>query len=233
MVAPFRVKSILAAAFLIVVLASAVRAEDPPPALELLRSVRLAQSSQDWKLTGRIRSGSKKIPFRLTLEKGAIRYEFSDTGDILTLRFGEKSSTLEETKGGRTGRVTTAKFDAPVNGTDISYEDLALRFLYWRDANVLGSDLISAHRCWKVEVRPASANDSQYARVVLWIGRDDGALMKAESYDASGKWARRFTVTSVMKREGYWLLKQMRIEKASSGGRDPKPTYLEIEDAEK
>ena len=231
MVAPFRVKSILAAAFL--ALAPAVRAEDPPPALELLKSVRLAQSAQEWKLTGRIRFGSKKTPFRLTLEKGAIRYDFTDTGDTLTLRLGENSSTLEETKGGRTGRVTAAKFDAPVHDTDISYEDLALRFLYWRDANVLGTDMIAAHRCWKVEARPARANDSQYARVVLWIGREDGALMKAESYDADGKWVRRFTVREVMKREGYWLLKQMVIEKASRGGRDPKPTYLEIEDAKK
>src|SRR4029077_17583456 len=129
-------------------------------------------------------------------------------------------------------RVTAAKFDTPVHGTDISYEDLALRFLYWSDASVAGTDLIAAHRCWKVEVRPASANDSQYARVMLWIGREDGALMKAESYDASGKWVRRFTVTSVMKREGYWMLKQMRIESAHGRSVDPKPTYLEIEEVE-
>ena len=237
MVTLHRVKSILAAACttlaLVLALAPSVRAEDAPPALDLLKSVRIAQSEQDWKLTGRIRVGSKKIPFRLTLEKGAIRYEFTDTGDILTLRLGEKSSTLEETKGGKTGRVTAAKFDAPVNGTEISYEDLALRFLYWPDANVIGTGMISANSCWKVEARPANGNDSQYARVVLWIGRDDGALMKAESYDSSGKWVRRFTVTSVMKREGYWLLKQMRIESSHGRSADPKPTYLEIEDVEK
>ena len=232
MVTLHRVKSILAAACL--ALALSARADDPPPsAQELLKSVRIAQSSQDWKLTGRIRVGSKKIPFHLTLEKGAIRYEFTDTGNIITLRLGEKSSTLEETKGGKTGRVTPAKFDAPVHDTDISYEDLAMRFLYWSDANVLGTGMISANSCWKVEVRPANVNDSQYARVVLWIGRDDKALMKAESYDASGKWARRFTVTSVMKRDGYWLLKQMRIESAHGRSVDPKPTYLEIEEVEK
>ncbi len=235
MVTPNRVKSILAAVVTAAAIASspADGADTPPPAQELLRSVRLAQSSQNWKLTGRIRVGSKKIPFRLTLEKGAIHYEFTDNGDTLTLRLGERSSTLEERKGGKTGRVTAARYDDPVHGTDISYEDLSLRFIYWRDANVIGSDIISAHRCWKVEARPDSARDSQYARVVLWIGREDGALMKAESYNSSGKWVRRFTVTSVMKREGLWLLKQMRIERASTGGSDPKPAYLEIEDAEK
>ena len=226
------VKSILTALTLAFV--SAARADDPQPdARELLRSVRVAQSAQSWKLTGHIRIGSKKTPFDLTLEKGAIRYKFADNGDTLTLRLGEKSPALEETKGGKTERITGAKFAAPVHGTDISYEDLAMRFLYWQDANVLGSDMIAAHRCWKVEVRPAAANDSQYARVVLWIGREDGSLMKAESYDATNKWARRFTVREVMKREGFWLLKQMVIEKASRSGSDPKPSYLEIKDAEK
>ena len=235
MVTLLRVKSILAAACLTFPFAFAptVRAEEPPSAQDLLKSVRIAQSSQDWKLTGRIRTGSKKIPFHLNLEKGSIRYEFTDNGDTLTLRLGEKSSTLEEKKGGKTGRVTAAKFDAPVHDTDISYEDLALRFIYWRDANVVGSDMISAHRCWKVEARPANDKDSQYARVMLWIGREDGALMKAESYDAAGKWVRRFTVTSVMKREGYWMLKQMRIENSHGRSTDPKPTYLEIEEVEK
>lgn len=236
MVAHLRVKSILATSLLALTLAfaSIVRADDPPPsAQELLRSVRLAQSAQQWKLTGRIRTGSKKTPFLLSLEKGAIRYEFTDNKDAVSLRLGEKSSTLEETKGGKTARVPSSRYSAPVHGTEISYEDLSLRFLYWSDANVLGGDMISAHRCWKVEARPAAANDSQYARVVLWIGREDGALMKAESYDASGRWVRRFTVTSVMKREGYWLLKQMRIERSSGGGADPKPSYLEIEDVEK
>jgi len=232
MVAIHRVKSILAA--VLIAFPLAVRAEDSPPsALEILKSVRVAQSDQNWKLTGRLRVSSKKYPFRLNMERGAIRYEFTESGDIITLRLGEKSSTLEETKGGKTGRVTAARFDTPVHGTDLSYEDLALRFLYWQNATVTGTDMISAHRCWKVEVRPPSRGDSQYARVMLWIGKGDGALMKAESYDASGKWARRFTVTSVMKREGYWLLRQMRIENAAGRSSDPRPTYLEIDDAER
>ena len=57
-------------------------------------------------------------------------------------------------------------------------------------------------------------------------------VMKAESYDAAGRWVRRFMVTEVMKREGYWLLRQMRIESAARAATSS-PTYLEIEDVEK
>ena len=81
-------------------------------------------------------------------------------------------------------------------------------------------------------MRPPNGRESQYNRVMLWIGKDDGALMKAESYDEAGKWARRFTVISVMKRDGYWLLRQIRIESAARAG-SSSPTYLEIEDVEK
>ena len=226
-----RVKSILTALALSFV--SAMAADDPAPdAREILRSVRIAQSSQEWNLRGQLRVSSKKYPFRLILDKGSIRYEFTDTNDSITLRLTEKSSILEEKKGGKTAKVTPAKFDSPVRDTDISYEDLALRFLYWNDAKVVGSDIIVAHKCWKVEVRPPSG-ESQYSRVMLWVGKDDGALMKAESFDAKGNWVRRFTVRSVMKRDGFWLLKQMRIERSTGRTEDLRPTYLEIDDVEK
>lgn len=226
-----RVKSILVAVALAFVTARAE--ERPPDAQEILRSVRIAQSSQDWNLRGQLRVGSKKHPFRLVLENRSIRYEFLDGGDSITLRLGETGSTLEEKKGGATAKVTAAKFDKAVRDTDISYEDLALRFLYWKDARVAGTEVIVANKCWKIEVRPPSGNESQYDRVTLWVGVDDGALMKAESFDSKGNWVRRFTVRSVMKRDGYWLLKQMRIERAAGRVEDLRPTYLEIDDVEK
>jgi hypothetical protein len=213
--------------------AGSLCAAEPPDARELLRMARLTQGEQDLRLIGQLRVGAAKQPFRLVLEKGAIRYEFLDNGDAITLRLGEKGSTLEEKRGGKTAKVTPARFDDPVRGTDIRYEDIALRFLYWTDAKVIGDDMISARSCWKVEVRPPAKAESQYKRVVLWIGKQDGALMKAESFDANDNWARRFVVRSVMKREGFWLLKQMRIESANGRKSDPQPTYLEIDDLEK
>lgn len=227
----FSVKLLLTVALALGPLAGA---EDPvPDARALLRSVRLAQGAKDWKLVGQLRTGRVKYPLRLEITEGSVRYEFSDTTDSITLRLSEKGSTLEESKGGRTARVTPAKFDDAVRDTDISYEDLALRFLYWNDAKVVGTGIITARSCWKVEARPSGPGESQYSRVLLWIGKEDGALMKAESYDAADKWVRRFIVRSVMKREGYWLPKQLRIESAAGRRSDSTPTYLELDDVEK
>jgi hypothetical protein len=135
------------------------RAEEVPDARELLRATRMSQGAQEWKLRGKLRVGRTEHPFRLVLDKGEIRYEFLDNGDAIILRLGEKSSTLEERRGGKTGKVTAAKFDDAVRGTDLRYEDLALRFLYWNDAKVLGGETFRARACWKVEVRPASKGE--------------------------------------------------------------------------
>ena len=77
------------------------RADDPPPnARDLLKSVRVAQSSQNWKLSGRLRVGSRKLPFRLTLERAVIRYEFPDTGDTITEHF-QQNQVVWNGNGGR------------------------------------------------------------------------------------------------------------------------------------
>jgi hypothetical protein len=207
-----------------------VRAEDLPNAVELLRASRMAESAQEWQLKGDIRLGSVRTPIRLTMSQGTIRYDFLDNGDSITLKLGDKGSTLEEKRGGKSVKVRN---EAQVRGTDMRYEDLALRFLYWKDAKVLGDEMAEGAKCWKIEARPPKG-ESQYSRVLLWVGKDSGALMRAESYDANNKWARRFRVVGVMKEKGYWLLKKMSVESADGvKGEDPQPTYLEIKDVEK
>lgn len=209
-------------------------AEEPPDAREILQSVRLNQAAQHQVLRGRLRTGGKAIPFRLVMAGNVIRYEFSDPPQTIALRLGERDSRLEETTRGSAEKVSPARFDDKVRDSDISYEDLSLRFLYWPKASVEGEQMMLLRKSWKVRVEPPSNADSQYARVILWIDKDSGALMQAEAFDHAGNFARRFKVISGQKIGGQWMLKQMRIEAGTSGsGKDRTPTYLEIEGAEK
>lgn len=226
----FSVKLLLVFALFIGV---ATHAEDAPDAQALLATARAAQSLQNWDLVGHLKTGRKKYPLKLAINKNTIRYEFTDNGDALTLRLGEKSSTLEETKGGKTVRITGGAFAEKLRETDISYEDLAMRFLYWPEAKVIGSDVISLQSCWRIEVIPPAKSESQYARAVLWIGKADSALMKAETYGATGKRIRLFLVQSGMMRDGYWLLKTMKIESTPVHNEDLDPTYLTIDEVVK
>ena len=199
-----------------------------PAAKDILDSVRLQQAQQQLELQGQLRENEKVIPFRLTQTGPIIRYSFSNPDETLQLRLGDNDSRLEEVTAGGTEKVTAAQFDHKVRGTSVSYEDLALKFLYWPEARVTGENSIRTRNCWKLELK-APSRQSQYATIWLWVDKSGGALMRMEGYDAQGKLAKRFEVVSAQKIEGRWFLKQMRIEEFAPGtGKVQTRTYLEI-----
>jgi hypothetical protein len=230
MTAPFHVKRrlLFAAALL---LSPCARAQDTPDPKAILKTVRIAQSAQNRTVTGRLRTGGKAIPFTLKTEGTTVRWDFTDPAQTLLLRLGEKDSRLEEIGKDGPAKITGARFDDKIRGSDVTYEDLSMRFLYWPTAEVEGEQTMVLTKCWIVRVEPPARSDSQYSKVKLWISKNDGALLQAEAFGHDGKLARRFKVLSGQKTEdGLWMLKQMRIE-APGGARasDQTPTYLEID----
>lgn len=214
----------------ILLLALAARAEDVPDAREILQTVRVAQGAQDRMLTGQLRTGPRKIPFELTMRDGAVRWEFFDPPQTLVLRLGEKASSLEEITPDAKGKVAAARYDDAVRGSDITYEDLAMRFLYWVDAKVEGEQTILLTKCWQLVLTPGRSA-STYSKVRVWVAKESGALLKCEAFGRDGKLARLFRVVSGQKtRDGLWILKSMRIESATTRpGGDATPSYLEID----
>ena len=213
---------------------SGLRAADPQPdALSLLHSVRIAQAAQHITMDGNLRTGPVTVPFRLVIDAGVIRYEFKEPPLSLVLRLGEKNSQFQEVTRGGAEKVKAARYDTKVRDTDISYEDLAMRFLYWPEATIVGEESKLTRRCWKMEVKPGDT-ESQYSRVMLWIEQQSGALLQAEAYDKAGKLERRFSVRKFQKSDEAWILKEMRIEAPPKpGAKDITPTYLEITGVEK
>lgn len=199
-----------------------------PSAKEILTSVRLQQAQQQIDLQGQLRENEKVVPFRLTQTGPVIRYTFSNPDEALQLRLDENDSRLEEVTRSGVEKITPAQFDHKVRGTGVSYEDLALKFLYWQNARVIGDDTIRTRNCWKLELK-APSRQSQYSNVFLWVDKSGGALMRMEGYDWNGQLAKRFEVVSAQKIEGRWFLKQMRIEEIQPGtGKVQARTYLEI-----
>lgn len=204
-------------------------AQSAPDAREILRTVRVAQSAQNRTLNGQLRTGSKKIPFQLSMKDGTARWQFTDPPQTIVLRLGEESATLEETTPDGKTKISGSKLGDTVRDTDITYEDLSLRFLYWKNAKVVGDQVIMLTPSWEVHVQPPSPGASSYSKVHLLIGKDNGALLKAEAFGRDGKLARIFRVVSGKKLDdGLWILKSMRIESMGARGGDRNPTYLEI-----
>jgi outer membrane lipoprotein-sorting protein len=216
------------ALYLLILLAATVRGEPAPSAREILASVRMQEARQQIDLQGQLRENEKIVPFRLIQTGPVIRYTFSNPEEVLQLRLEENGSRLDTVTETGTQKLAAAKIDEKIRGTDVTYEDLSLKFLYWPNADVVGQENVRTRNCWKLKLR-APAHESQYSSILLWIDKNSGALMRMEGYDASGQLLKRFEVISAQKIDNRWFLKQMRIEQFHPGSNKVfSRTYLEI-----
>jgi hypothetical protein len=205
-----------------------ILAEPPPSAKEILESVRMLEARQQMDLRGQLRTNDILVPFRLTQAGPLIRYSFSNPDEVLQLRLGENSSRLDIVTDAGAEKFAPSKLNQRIRGTGITYEDLALKFLYWPNAQVLGQENIRTRNCWKLQLR-APSRESQYSNVFLWADKASGALMRMEGYDWNGRLAKRFEVVSAQKIDNRWFLKQMRVEELDPGtNKVQSRTYLEI-----
>lgn len=205
--------SLRALIFLLIAYSAATSAllGSSPPAKEILRNARINQISQEATLNARLRTGREEIPFGIELRGGEIRYQFSEPEEAVILRLGEENSELLFQQGNRTSPLRAARAAERVRDSSLTYEDLALRFLYWPGAKSLGEDVIRTRSAHKLELHPHDKN-SLYGAARVWVDRESGALLRVEGYDWNGKLTKKFEVVSAQKIEGQWFLKSMRVE---------------------
>jgi len=219
-------RAVLAAVCLLLAAAAAGRAD--PDAQTILKNARMAQTGQQRTLKGhlRVQSTGQIIPFTLVLAGDTIRYQFKD--DTIILRLGANGSQLMEAAHGDLHKVSPARYDAPVEGTDITYEDISLKFLYWPKASIDGSETVGVLNCWKLHLEPGG-QPSAYAAVELWVSKRTGNFLEGKGYDSAGKLVKRFKAISPQPDpQGGWMLKEMRIETLGKGEGES-ITYLEID----
>ena len=206
--------------------ASSLQAE--PDAAEILKAARTNPLGQPMVLDARLRAKSTKVPFQIVVRDGKISYVFENPSQEILLGLGDDASTLEERKGGRTEPVSPAKYDDSVRGGLLTYEDLAMRFLYWKNPKLLGEEKVGPSTAFKIEI-PAPPTATEYGVVRVWVDKNSGALTRIEGYDRKGRLSKTFTVVEVQKIDGQWMLKQMRVERMDPETRTVTlRTYLEI-----
>jgi len=188
----------------------------------------MLETRQQLDLDGQLRQDDTVVAFHITQNGPLIRYSFSDPDEVLELRLSENGSRLDLVTDTGNEKFPAEKLNGKIRGTGVTYEDLALKFLYWPGGRVLGDETVHARSCWKLQLA-APSRDSQYANVFLWVDKKSGALMRMEGYDSNGKLAKRFEVVSTQKIDNRWFLKQMRVEEIQPGTNKVQVrTYLEI-----
>ena len=216
-------------------LAGAVlRAADDPKltATDILRAVREAQGSRHESLNGKLRNDETgdAFPFKLAADGTTVRYEFAGkTPTVVQVTYDQDGSQLQESSGGSTEKLSPGNFDKTILGTDMTYEDLALRFVYWPKATLLGSDSVRTRSAWRVRV-DSPTRRTEYSSVNLLVDKESGTLLAADAFDWNGKLIKQFEVISGQKLgDGKWYLKQMRIESLDPAtGKTKARSYLDI-----
>ncbi|MGB1130093.1 MAG: outer membrane lipoprotein-sorting protein [Haloferula sp.] len=206
-------------------LLGSVRAQD---AAQLLERARLATTLQESDLTGTIRKGRQKTAVSLFLRGKNIQFTTNDGAERFHMRLGDEKIQLLEIINGKTQPFADKKLRQPIAGSDLTYEDLSMRFFYWPKPQLLGGERVKTYDCWKIRINnPGHGGD--YGVVYVWIHKKFGAFMKIEGFDRQGNRLKQFTVEDVMKlSDGSYTLKKMEVQ-SHRGGKVTGRSYLEFE----
>ena len=157
------------------------------------------------------------VEARLADDPPAFRYDLSDGGSnllsVAAVRDPQRGLVLSRPDGG----PAPAPSDA-VLGTDLSWFDVGVDFVWWRSPTLAGIDRLKGRTCDLLEVTPPTPTPA-CAKARLWIDRDQKVVMQAVQLDARGRARRRLWIRATQKVEGRWVFKDLEVETIGTGHR--------------
>jgi hypothetical protein len=206
-------------------------ADSGPTAEEIMKLVRMSYALQDYKLKGSLRddTSGKKEAFELTMQQQTIRFRFNEPSEIVDLDLATEPATLSRVVPGGKATVPVASYAESVRGMAMNYEDLSLRFTYWPNPQLVGTDTIKTQKMWVVRV-VNSDGKGPYGTVDLWVHQGSGGVAKMEAYDFKGLKMKKFEVVSVQKVNEVTILKEMKVEAyLPAGSKNARRTYMKLD----
>jgi len=201
-----------------------------PDAAAMVRSIRLSATLQQMELKGSVRKDNKATPVHLFVKENNMQFHIGNEKPF-HIRMGDEKAELMEILDakGATRPFPSARLAEPVASTDVSYEDLTLRFLYWPGAKFEGEEKANGDMCYKIRL-DNPGKDGAYGVVYVWVHKKWGAFWQIRAHDRKGVPIKEFQVKEVMQlpdKKGF-TIQQMRVNKLA-GDRIQSITYLEFE----
>lgn len=200
-----------------------------PDANAMIRGIRLSATLQQMDLNGVIqKDGQGDVPVSLFVRENNMQFHLSDK-DRFHIRMGDESAklmTVTDEKG-TTKDFPANKLTQKIAGTDVTYEDLTLRFLYWPNAHLEGEETIRGEDCYRVRINNPG-KEGAFGVVYVWVHKKYGAFWQIRAHDFKGKALKEFQVNEVMKLpdgKGY-TIKEMLVNTLTPDLRVASKTYL-------
>lgn len=211
-------KSILPVSTLAVSLVcSATALAQQPSAQQIIEGARMSATltQLDEGLSGNLKKSGTNIPITLFLKGKDIQFQFSENKDawrIFHMRIGEQNFNLFEIINGKTTAFPPSKIVQPIAGTDLTYEDLALRFFYWPNPKLEGNEDVGGQPCYKIRIDKPKGSAGRYEVVYVWVHQKFGAFMRIRGHDKNGGLVKEFQVEKVMQvSNNVWTLERMQV----------------------
>ncbi|MFT5466994.1 MAG: hypothetical protein ACI8UO_002097 [Verrucomicrobiales bacterium] len=195
---------------------------------EILSLVRFSYTLHDREFDAQLRKDFKAVKFKLSLKPNYIRFRFDDPPQAIHLDTAAERLALREIMEGINGEIGENRYGDPIRGTDVAYEDLALRFLYWPNPRVVAHETYKTRDAWKLQIINPD-NRGPYGYVFIWIDKASGGLLKMEGYSRGTKpeMLKEFQVTHGKKMDDVWIADVIRIRSFQNNKREG-TTWLEI-----
>jgi hypothetical protein len=117
---------------------------------------------------------------------------------------------------------------ANIGGTDISWMDLSLSFLWWPGAVIRGEEDVRGRSCYVLDVPAPEGAFAGCSGVRLWIEPRIPIMLRAEAYDQQDAPIRRMEVKSFKKINDRWVIKDIELTSFPSRHK----TFLRVRDVQ-
>lgn len=203
--------------FLCLSLVGAQARQDQPDPRAILEGARISATLTKLKdgLTGQLRKGRDRTPVTIFLKGKDIQFQFSEDGKpwrIFHMRLADENFRLFEIVDDATRPFDRDKLVEPIAGTDLTYEDLALRFFYWPDPQLVKIEEVKGQDCYRLRIEKPEGMAGRYQSVEVWVHVKYGAFMRIRGYNEAGILIKEFQVEKVMQVDHQtWTLEKMQV----------------------
>lgn len=204
------------------------RAQTAEEIMSSVRQVAALQGKQT--LSGQIRKGARRIPLTLFLRDNNLQFALDGGAERFHLRLNEDDQQLFAISGDEVSPFPEDKINEAIGQTDVSYEDLALKFLYWKNPQIVGRQKLNGQDCWRIHVANPEKT-GRYREVSVWVTMKQRALMRVVGYGPrpEAEPLKQFEITGVMKVNDLFTVKSMKVTAFNDKRRVQGITYLEFE----
>jgi hypothetical protein len=212
--------------------------ENSKQASKILSQVRYAYPQKTLNFRGEIRPrriGFKMIPLNLSFNSQLIKFEFFSENnstkiidETISLDFRDDKINVLRTYDSLTKEIKDDDLSNSIRGTDISYDDIVMRFLDWPNPVLLKIEKAKGGKAWKI--RCANPNKSQlYSIVDVWVSQRSGAIVRMNAYNKKRRIVKSFEVDSIQQIKGDWFVETMIVRTYPEDGKSkPTSSFLKL-----